>query len=274
MWLLALLAACDSTLECEEGQVRQDGECVSWSLGTPVEADVWQPTPGTSWQWQLTGTIDTSLDVEMYDVDLFEATDAALADLSDKVVICYFSAGSWEDWRDDIAGYPEERLGRPLRGWPGERWVDVMDPDWRAIVEDRLDLAVSRGCDGVEPDNVTAFDDPSGLPVNATEQLNFNSWLADEAHARDLSVGLKNDVHQLSELEPFFDWALNEECVKFEECGGYVAFTGEGKATFHTEYVGSWDDAQDLADEVCGVGPDLDTLIKLLELGPEYLACP
>src|SRR5262245_39971398 len=33
---------------------------------------VWHPRPGTSWQWQLSGTIDTSFAVQMYDIDLFE----------------------------------------------------------------------------------------------------------------------------------------------------------------------------------------------------------
>src|SRR5687767_3273706 len=68
----------------------------------------WQPAPGTSWQWQLTGTIDTSLDVVMYDVDLFDAPDDVLTRLraDQRIVICYFSAGSHEDWRPDAADFP------------------------------------------------------------------------------------------------------------------------------------------------------------------------
>ena len=41
--------------------------------------DIWEPGPGTTWQWQLTGTIDTSVDVEMYDVDVWR-TSAQLLD--------------------------------------------------------------------------------------------------------------------------------------------------------------------------------------------------
>lgn len=36
----------------------------------------------------------------------------------------------------------------------------------------------------------------------------------DQAHKRNLSIGLKNDLEHLIDLEPFFDWAINE-C---EEC--------------------------------------------------------
>lgn len=31
-----------------------------------------------------------------------------------------------------------------------------------------------------------------------------------QAHANDLSIGLKNDIPHLEDLEPYFDWALNE----------------------------------------------------------------
>ena len=39
----------------------------------PLTADVWKPAPGTSWQWQIdTGGVDTSFDVAVHDVDLFD----------------------------------------------------------------------------------------------------------------------------------------------------------------------------------------------------------
>ena len=70
----------------------------------------------------------------------------------------------------------------------------------------------------------------------------------------------------------------------FEEILGYGAYrnptTAEqllsvaaGKPVFHIEYVDDWADAEARAAEVCGVGPDLDTLIKTWELGAERLAC-
>ena len=64
----------------------------------------WQPAVGTTWQWQLSGpAIDSSFDVNTYDIDLFDnqaSTVAALQAQGHKV-ICYLSAGSWEDWRPD-----------------------------------------------------------------------------------------------------------------------------------------------------------------------------
>jgi hypothetical protein len=59
----------------------------------------WTPVPGTTFQWQLIGDIDTSVDVDAYDIDLFDAPVATIQELRDdgRKVICYFSAGSWEE---------------------------------------------------------------------------------------------------------------------------------------------------------------------------------
>ena len=45
-------------------------------------------------------------------------------------------------------------------------------------------------------------------------------------------VGLKNDVDQISELLPDFDFAVNERCFEYNECDGYAEFIATGKAGF------------------------------------------
>ena len=61
------------------------------------------PAPGVSWQWQIQGTIDTSVAVDIYDVDLFDAPETTIAALqaAGRMVFCFFSAGTKEDWRRD-----------------------------------------------------------------------------------------------------------------------------------------------------------------------------
>jgi hypothetical protein len=276
MSFLLLLLACSPDPACPEGQVLQDGACVPYQAGDPVPCDdCWHPSPGTTWQIQYTGALDTGVEVQMFDLDLFDSPDRALSSLHDagRAVICYFSAGSYEDWRDDAGDFPASALGDPLDGWEGEWWLDIRDPMVREIMEARLDAAVERGCDGVDPDNVNAYTNDSGFALTATDQLSYNRFLADAAHSRGLSVALKNDVEQIEELEPWFDFQVNEECASYDECGLLAPFTGAGKAAFHIEYVDDWEDAEARAAEVCGVGPNLDTLLKTWELGPEYLAC-
>ena len=103
----------------------------------------------------------------------------------------------------------------------------------------RLDLAVSKGCDGVEPDNVDSYANSNGLGLTAADQLDFNRFVALEAHKRGLSVGLKNDLDQVKTLQPAYDWALNEQCNQYGECSGLSAFVTAGKAVFGVEYSGS-----------------------------------
>jgi hypothetical protein len=66
--------------------------------------------------------------------------------------------------------------------------------------------------------------------------LNYNRWLASAAHARGLSVGLKNDLDQVPQLVSYFDWALNEQCFEYNNCNLLAPFTRAGKAVFDVEY--------------------------------------
>ncbi len=202
-------------------------------------SNVWKPMPGTSWQLQLNGPVDTSFDVQMYDIDLFDTDQDVIDRLhnSGRIVICYLSAGSWENWRPDAGQFPESVKGNTLEEWPDEKWLDIRQIDILGpLVEARLDLAIQKGCDGVDPDNVDAYTNATGFPLTAEDQIRFNVWLANEAHERNLSVGLKNDLDQVQELLPYFDWALNEQCFQYEECHLLLPFVQAGKAVFGVEY--------------------------------------
>jgi len=155
----------------------------------------------------------------------------------DRVVICYLSAGSWEEYRSDAENFPESVLGKPLDGWPDERWLDIREIDILApLLRSRMDLAVAKGCDGIEPDNVDGYSNDSGFPLTSADQLRFNRWLSDEAHRRGLSIGLKNDLDQVNELVDDFDWALNEQCFFYNACELLYPFIVKGKAVFGVEY--------------------------------------
>lgn len=229
---------------CSEGS--EDDE-VDNSCVAPRSADVpparvtpvWSPAPGTTWQWQLSGTLVTTFDVAMYDIDLFDNTPEAIAALqaAGRKVVCYFSAGSFEDWRPDAASFPDAVKGLPLEGWEGERWLDVRADAVKTAIGARLDLAASKGCDGVEPDNVDGYANETGFALTCDDQLTFNRWLAEQAHARGLSVGLKNDLDQIPALQGWFDWALDEQCFQFDECDLLAPFPTAGKAVFGVEYV-------------------------------------
>lgn len=229
-------------------------------------SEIWRPHPGTSWQWQLSGDLDTSLDVAMYDVDLFTTSDEAIQQLKARGVriVCYFSAGTYEPYRADTKSLPIAALGKTLPDWPDERWLDIRSEGVRALVKRRLDFAAVRGCDGVEPDNVDAYDNDSGFALTGDDQLAFNRFIAAEAHQRKLSVGLKNDLDQIPALVDSFDWALVEECMHYNECDALAPFIRANKAVFHVEY-----------REACPVAKPgrFDTLIKRSELDAFRVSC-
>jgi hypothetical protein len=199
----------------------------------------WNPSIGDSIQIQYAGALDTTKNVDIYNLDMEDTTIAQVSALHAKgrKVMCYINAGAWEEWRADADDYPLEILGNDYDGWPGEKWVDIRRIDLLApILRARLDQCKSKGFDGVDPDNVTGFMENTGFPLTALDQIIFNKWLAGEAHARGLSIGLKNDTEQQASLLNFFDWGLTEDCFVQGWCADSVPFISAGKPVFAVEY--------------------------------------
>jgi hypothetical protein len=208
----------------------------------PPAGGWWKPAVGLSWQWQLTGTLDKSIPAEVYDIDGANtpAADVATLTAAGRHVICYVNAGAREDFRADAKNYPESVQGKGLSGWPGEKWLDIRRWDvLEPLLAARFKMCKDKGFDAVEPDNVDAFSNSSGFPLTAADQLAFNRRVADLAHRAGLGVGLKNDVEQAAALAPAFDFAVNEECARYDECDALSVFPAAGKPVFHVEYDGS-----------------------------------
>ena len=194
--------------------------------GGDSSGDRWQPNVSDTWQWQLNGAVNTSYAADVYDIDLFDNSKQLIDELhnSGHKVVCYFSAGSFEDWRPDKGNFKQKELGNSLDGWEGENWLDIRSANVRKIMQARLDLAVQKGCDGVEPDNIGGYSNDTGLPLTAEDQLDYNRFLAHEAHSRNLAIALKNDIEQAADLADDFDFSVNEQCHEYDECDGLAVF--------------------------------------------------
>ncbi len=230
----------------------------------------WHPALNTSWQWQLSGTVDLSVTASMYDIDMFDNSASVVSALhaQGRKVICYIDAGTWESWRPDASEFPPSVLGNP-NGWPGERWLDIRQLSILGpIMQARMDQCVSKGFDGVEFDNVDGYANNTGFPLTSADQLTYDTWLANQAHQRGLSVALKNDLDQIPALLPYFDWALDEQCFQYGECGKLLPFLKAGKAVMEVEYYlpPQW---------FCGVADRLDfnSLFKHLSLDAYRIPC-
>jgi hypothetical protein len=224
-----------------------------------------------SWHIQYTGKINTALGVAVFNLDLFDTPSSVIEELHRHgvFVICYFSAGSSEDWRPDASRFPHEVLGKDLEGWPGEKWLDISGLDLLAsIMEERLDLAIEKGCDGVDPDNVDGFLNDTGFLLSASDQQTYNIFLSGAAHSRGLAIGLKNDIGQILELLPYFDWVLNEECFTYQECDLLLSFIQSGKPVFVIEYELSPEEFCPQANQM-----GFNALHKHWELDAYYIDC-
>jgi endo-alpha-1,4-polygalactosaminidase (GH114 family) len=179
-----------------------------------------------------------------------DAVDAVHA--SGRHAIGYVTAGDAERWRPDYEQFVDfDRrcggcfLGNPFsRRFPDEYWADFSPGKGRfnfmvQMLRARTDKVAAAGFDGIEYDIVDTYANGSrytGVHVTAETQLAYNRALAEMAHADGLSVALKNDSGQIPDLVSDFDYAINEQCFQYDECGAYRAFIRAGKPVFQTEY--------------------------------------
>jgi len=199
----------------------------------------WNPAATDTFQWQLSGTYDSSISASVYDVDAFETSAATIASLhaSQHHVVCYLNAGAYENYRPDASSFPSFVLGSVYNGYPDERWLDIRQLSALApIMDARLDLCRSKGFDAVEPDNIDGYTNATGFPLQASDQTAYNGWFAQHAHARGLSIALKNDGAQAASLIASFDFVLAEDCWFYAECSAYAPFVNARKAVFTVEY--------------------------------------
>ena len=209
-------------------------------LRTPSDGSVTErprPAPLGTWQIQLTGALYTTVDARSYIVDV-ETPTSVIGGLHDagRIVLCYFSAGTWEPFRADASRFPASTLGAPLANYPDERWVDIRDATVRAIMRDRIIAAAGAGCDGVHPSGVAAFQQSTNLDFTRDDQLDYDRWLATVAHGLGLSIGLVDvDAALSQDLVADFDWAVLWTCLD-TNCAPASPFTGASKAVFLIEY--------------------------------------
>lgn len=197
----------------------------------------WYPQGEYIWHYQLEGSISETT-AQVITVDLFNTDKTMIRKLhsQSKKVICYFSAGSYENFRNDVDDFPKEILGNTLDGWEDEKWLDITSESLKPILINRFDIAKDKRCDGVEVDNIDGYQNNNGFKLDYYDQLQFNIWLAEQAHKRSLAIGLKNDLDQVLELVNYYDFAVNEQCLQYDECDLLKPFIIQNKSVFHIEY--------------------------------------
>jgi hypothetical protein len=176
---------------------------------------------------------------QVYEIDAFDNSAATVSTLHSRGLraICNIDVGTWESGRSDASNFPSSVLGNSNSS--GERWLDirqlsVLEP----LMTSRLQMCKSKGFDAVDPDNVDAYtNNNTGFPLTGTDQLTYNTWIAQEAHSLGLGLALHNDNDQAAQLAPVFDFAIDEQCFQYSACQQLVdSFRSQGKAVFEVEY--------------------------------------
>jgi hypothetical protein len=231
-------------MSCGQGTAHPTGAGSTGQPATPTATvaatkAIWRPALDTSWQWQLSSPPASILPVQVYDIDGFDNSAQEVAALHARGihVICYIDVGTWENWRSDAGSFPASVRGSVVDGFSDERWLDIRQ---LAILEPlivaRMQMCKDKGFDAIEPDNIDGYENDTGFPLTAQDQIVYNTFLAATAHKMGLSIGLKNDIDQVQTLVPLFDWTLNEQCFEYQECDKLLPFIQAGKAVFNVEY--------------------------------------
>ena len=253
-------------------------------LPNPNNTLPWVPAVSSTWQIILSHPPDLSAsssltpNVSIYDIDLFDTPQSTIDELHARgiKVICYFSAGSYENWRSDAKDFKDADLGKPLDGWPGEKWIDLNSENVRSIMKKRVQLASDKKCDGVDPDNVDAYQNDNGLDLKSQDSISYMQFLSNITAPLNLTLGLKNAGDIISAVLPIVHFSVNEQCVQYGECSTFAAFIQAGKPVFHIEYPSGAGAEQGLKENVLGDfcaksgkgtgSEDFSTVLKKMEL--------
>ncbi|ORX53449.1 hypothetical protein BCR36DRAFT_284964 [Piromyces finnis] len=244
--------------------------------------ELWKPEVGTTWNWILdknNNDIKSDYNVDVLDIDLFDNDKSTIELLKSQGhhIICYFSAGTIEKWRPDAEKFLKvEGLVRDKMDEWNENYLDITNPQLKPIMADRFKLAKEKGCDAVEADNIDIYSHNKvkkwKKPISVEDQINYDIWLTEVAHSNGLSIGMKNDIDNIDKLHKYFDFAINEECYDYDECGYYAdTFIKENKAVFTAAYGDNCDEKFIKKLENCTKGKNLSIIIKDMELDQEYI---
>ncbi|KAJ4345268.1 uncharacterized protein N0V89_011398 [Didymosphaeria variabile] len=253
---------------------------------------------GQKWQIILTGVPDVSksplppTDAPVWDIDLFDSDTATITALkaTGKIVICYFSAGTVEDWRADAKDFPAGDVGKVLPEWPNEKWIRTGSTKIRDIMAKRIKLAGDKGCDAIDPDNIAMLmvkhvpyeklankllqQNDNGLSLKSQDAIDYVKWMATEAQKFNMEIGLKNSLDIVDALTPTVDFAVNEQCAQLGECDRYTTFLAANKPVFHIEYPTPLNTAAAKGVDCTGPGTSgMSTILKNMALDGPAVYC-
>lgn len=200
-------------------------------LGFSLEQNrSFKPIPsGAVPDYQLGGSYEPPVGVTVV------ARDSTAMPVKGLYNICYvngFQTQPDSQWPKDLLVIGKN--GKPFAdpGWPDEYLLNISSAPLREEIAKRLTASIAHcakvGFDAVEFDNLDSFSRSQGA-LKQEDAVEFARLLVEIAHSNGLAAGQKNTL-QLSDEERRtigFDFAVAEECHRFDECSEYTRFYGD-----------------------------------------------
>ena len=189
--------------------------------GLPVRL----PPENAAFDYQLGGAYPPPQGVAIVSRDRTESPAPGLYN------ICYLNG--FQTQPGEEGSWDADLILRDAQGDP------VIDPDWNemlldvsteskrtriaAVVGGWIAQCAADGFDAVEIDNLDTYS-RSGGRITQDNAVAFLALLSARAHAEGLAIAQKNSTEILSRrAEMGTDFAVAEECSRYDECGDYVS---------------------------------------------------
>lgn len=197
------------------------------------------PPPGVLIDYQLGGAYDAPAGVELVFRDRLAAPARGLYN------VCYVNG--YQTQPNEQQWWLDEHPDLLLRDGEGE---PIIDPDWDEILlditteEKRLQLAevvggwieqcAADGFDAVEIDNLDTYSRSDGM-ISQDDAVAYMMLLSESAHDSGMPIAQKNSAEIVDRAaEMGTDFAVAEECNRWDECGVYQSVYGD--SVFIIEY--------------------------------------
>jgi hypothetical protein len=223
------------------GGVAGSGGAATGGAGSPTggAASVVLPAANAGFDYQIGGAYPPPAGVTVVSRDRADPPAPGLYN------ICYVNGFQTQPQEESFwLGQHPDLVLRDGNGDP------VVDPDWgedlldtstdvkrtalAAIVGGWISQCAADGFNAVEIDNLDSYSRSGGLLTQANN-VAFMALLSATAHSNGLAVGQKNSVELLgSSSEMGTDFAVAEECNRYDECDAYRAVYGD--LVFAIEY--------------------------------------
>ncbi|WP_235497272.1 endo alpha-1,4 polygalactosaminidase [Agreia sp. Leaf283] len=248
--ILGLLAACTA-------DAREDDQASPTPTGSTylvaTSDTVTLPPFGEPADYQLGGSYDIDADVKIV------TRDSTSEPAEGVYSICYVNGfqsqpGDDERWvvdNPDLVLRDDDGTAIIDPNWPDEFILDTSTPEKRQrisrMIGASIEACADQGFDAVEIDNLDTYSRSEGR-LSIDDNLALAKLFADRAHGRAMAIGQKNsaELGDRGRSAANFDFAVTEECFRFEECGAYADVYGT--AVIDIEYT---DDLPVPFDEVC-----------------------